>query len=74
MIDTEFLQSYSYIRSTFLEGLDEANTQRGPVPMEYMIALFISEITSKGVSIHIANYFVKEWSKLHPEAFIDSDR
>lgn len=75
MIDTEFLAQYTYIRSSYFGMLDEINAQRGCVPMKYMIVLARNTSISRGNKDDgIFDYFAEEWSKLHPEAFDDSNR
>jgi len=74
MISTEFLQGFAELRSNMFEYLDTQNKERGAVPMKYMIALFRDASVKKGSSVYIIDYFIDEWSSLHPEAFDDSNR
>jgi uncharacterized protein (DUF697 family) len=73
MIDTEFLMQYSSIRSQLFGLMDEAAAQRGPIPMAYMLCLLKGHAIDMGMHTHLADYFIQEWTKLHPEAFNDSD-
>lgn len=71
---SEFLMQYTTLRSSYFDVFDTSNAERGSVPMKYMIVLAKSYSTSQGASPEIFDYFAEEWSKLHPEAFDDSDR
>lgn len=71
MIDMECVKEYTMLRSVVFNWLDTDSKERGPIPMEFIIALYKGMCATEGANIYIVEYFIKEWSKLHPEAFDD---
>lgn len=74
MVNMEIVKGYATLRSAVFNWLDTNSKERGPFPMEFIIALYKGMCATEGVSIYIAEYFIKEWSTLHPEAFDDRNR